>query len=120
MVIDDQPVFLRAIRALLAAAEDFDEVGEATSGAAALELVSILRPMLVLVDVRMVGMDGLETARRIREAAPEAAVALTSLTEPADVAVWLEETGAFAHINKRELSVGRLRQVWAARPLVHR
>jgi CheY-like chemotaxis protein len=117
VVVDDQPVFLRAVRELLAAAQDFHQVGEATSGPDALAVVATLRPMLVLVDVRMPGMNGLETARRIREATPEVEVALTSLTEPHDVTVWLDESGAFAHIDKRELSLARLREVWAGRPV---
>jgi YesN/AraC family two-component response regulator len=66
LAVDDQAVFLRTARSLIAATQGFEQVGEASSGHEALELASELHPDLMLVDVRMPGMNGIETARRPR------------------------------------------------------
>src|SRR3954452_1245908 len=66
LAVDDQEVFLQVARELIAAAKGFEQVGEASSGAEGIKLAVELRPDLVLVDVRMPGMDGVETMRRIR------------------------------------------------------
>jgi DNA-binding NarL/FixJ family response regulator len=114
LVVDDQPVFLRAARELIAATPGFDAVGEATSGSAALEMASRLRPDLVLLDVRMPGMDGIETARRLAEIVPDAFVVLISLEVAAELEAVIPH-GVDAHVRKQDLSVRTLSNLWAAR-----
>jgi DNA-binding NarL/FixJ family response regulator len=112
LAVDDQPVFLRAARELIAATPGFAQVGQAASGEEALELAAELHPDLVLVDVRMPGMDGIETAQRLLESDPGAVVVLISLddvpVEPAPAAL-----GVAAHLRKQDLSTRVLRELWA-------
>ena len=114
LAVDDQPIFLRTLRQLVAAAPGFELAGEATSGEEALERAAELQPDLVLLDVRMPGMDGVETARRLLAGERPSTVVLISLDplpEPdADV---LGSAGAAAFVRKQELSVRRLLSVWA-------
>jgi len=105
LAVDDRAVFLRATRELIAATPGFRQVGEAASGAEALRLAADLRPDLVLVDVRMPGMDGVETARRLLASDPETVVVLVSLDE-------LPQHAPCATLRKQELSTRALRQVW--------
>ena len=108
LAVDDQPIFLRTLRQLIAAAPGFELAGEATSGEEALERAAALRPDLVLLDVRMPGMDGVETARRLLAGDPASTVVLISLDplpEPDAAALGL---GAAAFVRKQELSVRRL------------
>jgi two-component system, NarL family, invasion response regulator UvrY len=114
LVVDDQPVFLRAARELIAATPGFDAIGEATSGSAALEMASRLHPDVVLLDVRMPVMDGIETARRLAEVVPDAFVVLISLESSADLAAVVPH-GVHAHVRKQDLSVRTLPALWAAR-----
>jgi CheY-like chemotaxis protein len=105
--VDDQPVFLRAAKALIAATPGFEQVGQATSGVEALEKAAALRPDLVLLDVRMPGMDGIETARRLAEAHRDTVVVLISLEAMAP-------PGFAAHVRKQDLSVRTLQDIWVA------
>ena len=70
MTVDDQSVFRRVARELIEATDGFAHLGEATCGEEALVLADELRPDLVLLDVCMPGIDGLETARRLRASHP--------------------------------------------------
>jgi DNA-binding NarL/FixJ family response regulator len=113
LTVDDQAVFRRAVRDLLAATPGFEEVGQAASGAEALELAGTLRPDLVLLDVRMEGMDGVETARRLLASDCRAVVVLISLDD-APEATSAVGTGIAAHVRKQQLSTRTLRELWAA------
>ena len=114
LAVDDQAVFRRTARSLIAATPGFEQVGEAASGPEALELASNLRPDLLLVDVRMPGMDGLETARRLSELDPTAVIVLISLDPVPELPASIDSVGARAHLRKQELSTRTLRALWDA------
>jgi DNA-binding NarL/FixJ family response regulator len=69
LLADDQPMLRLGFRLVLDAQEDMEVVGEAGDGAAALRMASALRPDVVLMDVRMPGVDGIEATRNIVESA---------------------------------------------------
>jgi DNA-binding NarL/FixJ family response regulator len=112
LAVDDQAIFLRALRQLIGAASGFELAGEATSGPEALALAAELRPDLALVDVRMPGMDGVEIARRLRDGATATVVVLISL-EPLPEVDTVLELGVAAFLRKQELSIRTLKTVWA-------
>jgi DNA-binding NarL/FixJ family response regulator len=80
VVVDDQALVRAGFRVLVDSAEDLRVVGEAENGAAAVEVVSATRPDVVLMDVRMPTMDGLEATRQITESASTAATRVIILT----------------------------------------
>jgi two-component system, NarL family, invasion response regulator UvrY len=112
LTVDDQQVFRRAARKLIAATPGFLQVGEAASGSQAVKLASELRPDMVLVDVRMPGMDGLETTRRLSETTPEAVVVLISMEEVPELPSAIDSVGAATHLRKQSLSTEALQEVW--------
>ncbi|MFE7134903.1 response regulator [Streptomyces sp. NPDC057638] len=79
VVVDDEPMVCRFLRTILGSAEDIDVVDEAHDGAAGVEAVVRNRPDVVLMDLRMPGVDGLTAIERIVElASPPAVVVLTT------------------------------------------
>src|SRR5665811_2349446 len=65
LIVDDQEPFLSAARMVVDLAEGFDVIGEATTGEEGIELAEQLRPDLILMDVNLPGIDGLEATRQI-------------------------------------------------------
>jgi two-component system invasion response regulator UvrY len=112
LTVDDQEIFRRAARELIAAAEGFVQIAEATSGAEALRMARAMDPDLILLDVRMPGMDGLETARRLHDDVPTATVVLMSLDELPSQDGPQENEHPPAHVRKQDLSVTTLRDLW--------
>lgn len=76
--VDDQPEFRKVLRELIAATPGLTHVGEASSGKAAIEALANRRPSIVLVDVRMPGLGGFETARILAEMRRDLVVILMS------------------------------------------
>jgi DNA-binding NarL/FixJ family response regulator len=74
LLVDDQRLMRDGLRILLELESDFEVVGEAENGAQALEAYRQLSPDLILMDIRMPVMDGVETTRRLRETDPNAKV----------------------------------------------
>jgi DNA-binding NarL/FixJ family response regulator len=112
LAVDDQAVFRHTARELIAATDGFQQIAEATTGEQALRLAAELHPDLVIVDVRMPGMDGIETARRLRDQGDGAMVLLVSLEALVDLPEAIAEAGAAAHLRKQDLSPRTLRMLW--------
>lgn len=81
LVVDDHPMFRDGLRALLASSPDAELVGEAATGEEALALTAELRPDLVVMDVQMPGIDGIETTRRVLRESPEVRVLVVTMFE---------------------------------------
>jgi len=100
LIVDDHEVVRNGIRSYLETLPDFDVVGEAASGEEALPLVSEHIPDIVLMDLIMPGMDGIETTRRIKQISPRTyVVVLTSYHEDAHIFPALK-AGAISYILK--------------------
>jgi two-component system, NarL family, invasion response regulator UvrY len=112
VVVDDHAVFRRAAWDVIGATAGFHALGEASSGEEALRIADRVEPDLVLVDLRMPGLDGVETARRLRAAHPGAVVVLVSTEDPANVPRAAETCGAAAYVHKSDFCPGALNRLW--------
>ncbi|HWH93368.1 MAG TPA: response regulator transcription factor [Baekduia sp.] len=117
LIVDDQPFFRSAARDVIAALPGFHAVAEACSGLDAVAAVGQLHPELVLLDVRMPGMDGIEAARRIKAGHPRTVVVLISIEDIAGVPSTAHTCGAAALIRKQDFGPSVLRALWAAHGL---
>jgi DNA-binding NarL/FixJ family response regulator len=116
LIVDDQPPFRRAAAAVVKVTPGFEVVGEADSGEAAIELVDRLHPSLVLMDINMGGINGIEATRHITQAHPEVTVVLLSTYQADDLPADASTSGMAAYVNKDEFGPLVLRRVWDARP----
>ena len=113
MVVDDQAVFRGVARDVLRELPEFELVAEATSAAEALEAAPELKPDLVLLDVRMPDMDGIEATKRLRSVSPASVVVLISIEEPRDVPA-ARSCGAATFVRKQDFGPALLRRIWRA------
>ena len=100
LIVDDHEVVRNGIRSYLETIDTFEVVGEAESGEAAVKMVSELIPDIVLLDLIMPGMDGVETTRQIKKISPRTqVVVLTSYHEDVHIFPALK-AGAISYILK--------------------
>jgi DNA-binding NarL/FixJ family response regulator len=100
VLVDDHPVVLGGLRALLESLPDFDVVGTATDGEAGVREVVLTKPDVVLMDIRMPGIDGLEATRRIRESASGVAVLVLTMFDDDDTVFGAMRAGAQGYLLK--------------------
>jgi adenylate cyclase len=112
LVVDDQTPFREAAKLVVDATEGFEVVGEAESGEAAVALAASLEPDLVLMDVNLPAMDGMEATRRIVEASPETIV--IALSTELGLATRALASGAVTFVSKSEFDPDRLVTAWAS------
>jgi DNA-binding NarL/FixJ family response regulator len=111
LVADDEPLFVEMIRAMLAAEEGIDVVATVGDGRAAVRLATELDPDVILMDVSMPIMDGIDATARIRERDPDACVLiLTGGTTPGDVDR-ARKAGAAAYITKDRISTDLITEI---------
>jgi DNA-binding NarL/FixJ family response regulator len=115
VVVDDQAPFRLAARAVLRRTEGFELVGEAENGLEALTLVNSLKPDLVLMDINMPEMGGIEATRRIVTDLPDTVVILCSTYGVSDLPAEAATSGAKAYVHKEQLSAKTIRRLWDER-----
>jgi two-component system, NarL family, invasion response regulator UvrY len=115
LVVDDQAPFRSAARAVLRRLDGFEFAGEASSGPEAIELVDELRPALVLMDINMPEMSGIEATRRIMSAHPDVVVILCSTHDATDLPPGAATSGAIAYVSKERFAADTLRKLWEER-----
>ncbi|MFI1967502.1 DNA-binding response regulator [Streptomyces cinnamoneus] len=121
LLVDDHQVVRRGLRTFLEVQDDIEVVGEAADGAEGVERAEELRPDVVLMDVKMPGMDGVEALRRLRElASPARVLIVTSFTEQRTVIPALR-AGAAGYVYKDvdpDALAGAIRSVHAGHVLL--
>ncbi len=101
LLVDDHEVVRSGLRMLLESEQDVQIVGEAGTGREALELVGQLKPDVVLMDISLPDLSGIEAAARIRELRPAAAVVALTIHEDKEYFFKMLEAGASGYIPKR-------------------
>jgi DNA-binding NarL/FixJ family response regulator len=115
LIVDDQEPFRLAARMVVEATDGFEVVGEAESGEASVELARELKPDLVLMDVNLPGINGLDATRQIlADQSDSVVVLLLSTYEEEEYAPRAAECGAAAYIPKAVFGPDRLESAWAA------
>jgi DNA-binding NarL/FixJ family response regulator len=113
VLVDDQEAFMRALVAVVDATRGFVVVGQASTGEESLTLTHELKPALVLMDVNLPGIDGIEATRRLRQlSAPPIVILLSTHDEDAGV-LFVAQSGASAYVTKSSFGPHRLSQVWS-------
>ena len=114
LIVDDQEPFRLAARMVVELTDGFEVIGEAESGEASVAMAAELAPDLVLMDVNLPGINGLEATRQILAASDEVIVLLLSTYEEAEYAPRAAECGAAAYIPKSSFGPDRLESAWEA------
>jgi DNA-binding NarL/FixJ family response regulator len=104
LIADDHRLFAEALEAILTAESRIEVVGRARNGAEALELTLDLDPDIVLMDISMPVMDGIEATRRIREARPEACVLILTGSNAAADVDRSRDAGAAGYVTKDRIA----------------
>jgi RNA polymerase sigma factor (sigma-70 family) len=100
LLVDDQTIVRQGLRSLLSLESDIVVVGEAADGRQAIELAQRLSPDIVLLDVRMPHMDGLQALRRIKAIAPQVSVIMVTLYDDPNYLLEAVSAGAAGYILK--------------------
>jgi len=115
LVVDDQAPFRSAMKAVLRRTTEFELVGEAANGYEAVALAEELDPALVLMDINMPEMNGIEATRTMVSRHPEVVVILCSTYDATDLPPEVATSGARAYLNKEHLGADTLRRLWEVR-----
>jgi len=113
LIVDDQQPFRLAARLVVEATDCFEVVGEAETGERGVELARALDPDLVLMDVNLPGINGLEATRQILRESSRTVILLLSTYEEDEYGPRAAECGASGYIPKSSFGPDRLAEAWA-------
>ena len=114
LIVDDQEPFRQAARMVVELTDGFEVVGEAETGEDSVAMAQGLQPDLVLMDVNLPGINGLDATRQILGESDTVVVLLLSTYEEAEYAPRAAECGASAYIPKSSFGPDRLEAAWEA------
>ncbi|MBI3927352.1 MAG: response regulator transcription factor [Armatimonadetes bacterium] len=100
LLVDDHPLVRQGIRAVLEGEPDIEVVGEASTGEEALRMTGSLSPEIVVMDIQMPGMDGIEATREVKRIRPECAVIMLTVNDEEMFLVESVQAGASAYVLK--------------------
>ncbi len=100
LVVDDHPMFRHGLRALLGSLPDFEWIGEATQGVEAVEMSLRLLPDVILMDIQMPGLNGIEATRQILQQSPQIGVLIVTMYENDDLVFAAMQAGARGYLLK--------------------
>lgn len=115
LVVDDQQTYRDAAQFVIEMSDGFEVAGTAASGEESLDLTERLSPDLVLMDINLPGINGLEATRRILSTHPDIEVIVFSTHSAADYASRARDAGALGFISKADLAPAMLDEVWSQR-----
>jgi DNA-binding NarL/FixJ family response regulator len=115
LVVDDQAPFRGAAKRVVGMTSGFEVVGEAITGEQAVEMAAELHPDLILMDINLPGINGIEAVRRIREQSPDVLAFLLSTYAEADLPSDARTCGASAYIHKERFAPQLLSALWESR-----
>ena len=113
VIVDDQLPFRRAAQAVVESTDTFVVVGAFETAEQGLAAVDEVRPQLILMDVNLPGIDGVEASRRLRVQHPDIVVILLSSYDEAEFADLTQDCGAAAYVPKSAFGPDRLEDTWA-------
>jgi DNA-binding NarL/FixJ family response regulator len=121
LIVDDHPVVLEGLRTMLSGDRSIEIVGEAGDGAEAVKMVEDKEPNVVLMDIRMPNMDGVQATRRIKQQSPATAVIVLTMYDTDAYVVDAVRAGASGYLLKdspRELVLDTIRAVNSGASLI--
>jgi len=104
LLVDDQPAVLHGLRVRFQLEPDMQVVGEASTGSEALTLAQALTPNVVLMDIEMPGMDGIEATAALHTVVPQSAVVILSIHTDRQTRIRAQAAGAIAFVEKRGIT----------------
>ena len=114
LVVDDHEPFRRAARAVIEETAGFELAGEAADGEASIAAAKSLHPDIVLMDINLPGINGLDATRRILALVPSALILLVSARDSHEFARQASDCGAAGYLPKSLLSPAQLAEIWAS------
>jgi two-component system, NarL family, response regulator YdfI len=100
VTVDDHPLVREGLRLMLATSEDLELIGDASEGAAALRLIEDCQPDVVLLDLRMPGLDGMEVLEQLRKSWPQIAVLILTTYDEDELVIRGLQLGACGYLLK--------------------
>jgi DNA-binding NarL/FixJ family response regulator len=113
LIADDHPLFRHGIAALLAASPEFQVVGEATSGEEVVTLAEQLQPDVILMDIRMPGISGIDATRQILHTSPHIRILMVTMSEDNASVFAAMRAGARGYVLKEAQKDDMLRAIRA-------
>ena len=114
LTVDDHAPFLQVAHELMLATPGFEPAGEVSSAEEALAAIEEVDPDLILVDIHMPGMNGIEMTRRISGAGRRPVIVLISARDSGELPAAAQTCGAAEVISKQDLGPARLKELWRA------